>query len=229
MLDLGAVAEAEVPRALVDLGADVPAEVPAVAFQRGRAVRQQGRDRRHGRGQLGLDELGVQPGADIQPVVDPIGHGQAGVARAQLRGQGVVAGEGAGFILGGEVVGGRHGDADGEAVADGRGEGEIGDQAALDRVDLGVARVANRRVPGARIGDEGAGVPHLGIDLDGVQADRGLAAAAGDRRGVPPQGADAAVGGFAREGAPGAAHGLFLQVEGAGEGRGGGARHQAGG
>src|SRR5690606_1241751 len=31
VLDLGAVGQAEVPRAFVDLGADVPAEVPAVA------------------------------------------------------------------------------------------------------------------------------------------------------------------------------------------------------
>ncbi len=229
VLDLGAVGQAEIPRAFVDLGADVPAEVPAVAFQRGGAVGQQRRDRRHGRGQLGLDVLRVQPGADVQPVVDLIGQGQAGVARAQLRGQGVIAGEGALLVFGGEVVGGRHRDAQGEAIADRCGEGEVRHQAAFDRVDLGIARVDHRHVHAARIGDVGACIAHFGIDLDGVQADGEFAAAAGDGGGVPPQRADAAIGGLAGEGASGAAHGLFLQIEGACEGRGRHARHQDGG
>ncbi|MNS91418.1 hypothetical protein D3C72_1255090 [compost metagenome] len=208
------------------LGADVPAIVPAVAFQGVGAVRQQGRQVGQGRGQLGLDVLRVQARADVQPVVDLIGDGQAGVGRAQLRGQGVVAGEGGLLVLGREVVGRGHRHADGEAVADRGGEGEVGHQAAFDRIDVGVARIGHRHIGAARIGDIGAVVLDLGIDLDGVHADRDFTAAAGDGGGVPPHRAHAAIRRFAREGATGAAHRLFLQIEGAGEGRRGHGGHE---
>ncbi|MNS97680.1 hypothetical protein D3C72_1320220 [compost metagenome] len=200
------------------LGADVPAIVPAVAFQRIRAVRQQGRQVRQGRGQLGLDVLGVDADAQVQPVGDLHGARQACVHRPQLRRQGVIAGEGGRLILGGEVVGRGHREGDGKAVADRGGDGEVRNQAALDRIDV-VVLALDRHGGSARIGDARAGVVDGRVDLQTVHADIDFAAAAGDGGGVPPQRGHAAVSRLARVGPARAAHRLFLQIEGAGEGR----------
>ena len=235
----------------------VPAVVPAVALQRVEAVggggnearrqaarRNHGGQVRQGRGQLRVGVLGVEAHADVQPLGDLHGHHGRQVHRQQLGLDRVVAGEVVGVVFGGEVVRRLGGQADGEAITDRQGDGEVRHHAALHHfVDVLVAANGGasaedragrerrgRRRQGVRQGR--AGVVDVGIDDQAMGADVDFAAAAGDRGGVPPQGGRAHVGAFARVGAADAAHRLFLQIERAGRsgrGDGGGRSGEQGG